>query len=108
MALAHSRSGRRGTRLERRESGQTMKMIREFVISTVAGGLFVVVPIYLAVLLLLKGLQGVGELMRPIAALLPAWMPGPAILAPIALLVFCFLVGAVVRTPAGRAGRERV
>ena len=52
-----------------------MKYAREFVISTVVGGLFVVVPVYLAIVLLLKGMQSVGNLVRPLAALLPDWLP---------------------------------
>jgi hypothetical protein len=34
-----------------------MKYPREFVMSTLVGGKFVVVPVYLAVLLLLKGMK---------------------------------------------------
>ena len=52
-----------------------MKFVREFVTSTVVGGLFVVVPVYLAVLLLLKGMKSVAGLVRPFAALLPDWLP---------------------------------
>ena len=33
-----------------------MKYAREFITSTVVGGLFIVVPVYLAALLLLKGM----------------------------------------------------
>ena len=40
---------------------RTMKYAREFITSTVVGGLFIVVPVYLAVLLLLKGMKSVGE-----------------------------------------------
>jgi len=47
-----------------------MKFAREFLVSTVVGGLFVVVPVYLAVLLLLKGMKSAGTLIRPFAALL--------------------------------------
>ena len=52
-----------------------MKVVREFVVSTVVGGLFIVVPVYLAVLLLLKGMKSVTGLVRPFAALLPDWIP---------------------------------
>lgn len=53
-----------------------MKYARELVVSTVVGGALVLVPIYLAVLVLLKGMQSVGGLVRPIAALFPDWVPG--------------------------------
>ena len=52
-----------------------MKYAREFITSTVVGGLFIVVPVYLAVLLLLKGMKSVVGLVRPFAALLPDWIP---------------------------------
>ncbi len=51
-----------------------MKYVREFVMSTLVGGVLIVVPVYLAVLLLLKGMKSVGGLVRPIAALLPDWI----------------------------------
>jgi uncharacterized membrane protein len=85
-----------------------MKIAREFVTSTIIGGVFVVVPIYLATLLLLKGMQSVAKLVRPIAALLPDWLPAEGFFSLIVLLVVCFLVGAAVRTRAGRTVQERL
>ena len=52
-----------------------MKYAREFVTSTLVGGLLIVVPVYLAVLLLLKGMKSAATLVRPFAALLPDWIP---------------------------------
>jgi hypothetical protein len=43
------------------------------VMSTLVGGKFVVVPVYLAVLLLLKGMKSAAGLVRPVAALVPDW-----------------------------------
>ncbi len=85
-----------------------MKYAREFVISAVVGGVLVLLPLYLAALMLLKGMQSIQGLVRPIAALLPEWFPGENLLALLAILAACFVVGAVVRTPAGRAVRERM
>lgn len=85
-----------------------MKFAREFITSTVVGGLFIVVPVYLAVLLLLKGMKSVGSLVRPIAALIPDWLPAEGLLSLVLVLTLCFLVGVAVRTPAGRAARERI
>jgi hypothetical protein len=51
------------------KGGLKMKYAREFVVNAVVGGLLVLLPIYLAVLLL-KGMQSVVGLLRPIAALL--------------------------------------
>jgi uncharacterized membrane protein len=85
-----------------------MKPAREFVTSTLVGGLFVVVPVYLAILLLLKGMKSVGTLVRPFAAMLPDWVPAETFFSLLLVLAFCFLVGAAVRTRAGRAIRERM
>ncbi len=85
-----------------------MKYAREFITSTVVGGLFIVVPVYLAILLLLKGMKSVGGLVRPIAALIPDWLPAEGLLSLLLVLALCFLVGVVVRTPTGRAVRERI
>ena len=85
-----------------------MKQFREFVVSTLVGGLLVVAPIYLGVLLLLKAMQSLVGLVRPFAMLLPEWFPAENVLALILVLILCFLVGVAVRTPAGRATRERI
>ena len=85
-----------------------MRYVREFITSTVVGGLFVVVPVYLAVLLMLKGMKSVGTLVRPFAALLPDWIPAQALFSLLVLLALCCLVGIVVRTRSGRAIRERL
>jgi uncharacterized membrane protein len=85
-----------------------MRYAREFVTSTVVGGLFIVVPVYLAVLLLLKGMKSVGSLVRPFAALLPEWIPAEGLFSLLLVLVLCFLVGIAVRTRSGRAVRERL
>lgn len=85
-----------------------MKALRNFVTTTVVGGLFIVVPVYLAVLLLLKGMQSVTGLVRPIAALLPAWVPAESFFSLLLVLGLCFVVGAAVRTRIGRAARERM
>ncbi len=48
-----------------------MKYARELVVNTVIGGALVLVPIYLAVLLLLKGMQSVVGLVRPVVGVTP-------------------------------------
>jgi len=76
--------------------------------STFFGGLLVVVPLYLSVLLLLKAMQSLVGLVRPVAMLLPAWFPAEHALSLLLVIILCFLIGAAVRTPAGRAIRERI
>ena len=87
-----------------------MKRISSFIVSSLIAGLLVVVPLYLAVLLLLKAMASVVGLVRPLAGLMPDWMPAENLLALglVLLLLLCFLVGAAVRTRVGRVMRERV
>ena len=87
---------------------RTMKYAREFITSTVVGGLFIVVPVYLAALLLLKGMKSVASLVRPLAVLVPDWIPAERLFSLVLVLALCFLVGLVVRTQAGQALRERM
>ena len=85
-----------------------MKQARPFVVNAVISGLISVIPVYLAVLLLLKAMGSVLGLVSPFAKLLPDWLPATNILALLLLLVICFVVGVAVRTAAGRAARERL
>jgi uncharacterized membrane protein len=85
-----------------------MKHVREFVVSSLVGGLVIVVPLYLSVLLILKAMQAVAGVVRPIAKLLPEWFPGEQFLSLLLVLIVCFLIGVAVRTPAGQAARERI
>jgi uncharacterized membrane protein len=71
-------------------------------------GALVLLPIYLAGLLVLKALQTVGALVRPIARLLPAWVPGEAVISLLVVAGLCVIVGAAGRTQAGRVLRERL
>ena len=85
-----------------------MKHARELLTSTVVGGVFIVVPLYLALLLLLKGMKSAASLVRPIAVLLPDWLPAEDFFSLMLVLLACFLVGAAVRTRAGRMAREKI
>ena len=85
-----------------------MRYAREFVVNAVVGGVLVLLPLYLAVLVLLKGMQSVVGLVRPIAALFPETLPAENALALLAVMIICFSVGAAVRTRAGRIFRERM
>jgi uncharacterized membrane protein len=85
-----------------------MRQPRSFLLGSLVSGLIIVVPVYLAILLLLKAMASVMGLVRPIARLLPDWLPAENILALLVLLIVCFFVGAAVRTAAGRAARERL
>jgi len=85
-----------------------MKFARDFVFNTLIGGILIVLPIYLSVLILLKGAKSVAALVRPFAMLLPAWLPAERLLSLLLVLTVCFLIGLAVRTRVGRAVRERL
>jgi uncharacterized membrane protein len=88
--------------------GKPMKKMGKFVGSAFVGGVLIVVPIYLSVLLLLKAMQSILGIVRPVAMLLPESLPAEHILSLLLVLITCFLIGVAVRTPAGRAARERI
>src|SRR5262249_12849267 len=71
-------------------------------------GLLVVVPIYLAILVLLKAMRSVFGLVRPFAKLLPGWLPAEHLLSLLLVLLVCLMIGVASRTPAGNAVRERI
>lgn len=85
-----------------------MKKALAFVAQRVIGGLLVVIPIYLAVLVLLKGMKSVGQLVRPFTQLLPDWFPAEQALSLLVVLMICFLIGVVLRTRLGQVARKQV
>lgn len=85
-----------------------MKFAREFFANVLVGGLLIVLPIYLAALVLLKGMKSVGALVRPFTLLLPEWLPAENLLSLALVLVVCCLIGVAVRTRVGRTLRERM
>jgi uncharacterized membrane protein len=90
------------------EKDGVMKNSLMFVAKALIGGLLVVAPIYLAVLLLLKAMKSVVGLVRPFALLLPDWFPAEKALSLLLVLMICFLIGIIVKTGAGRVARERI
>jgi uncharacterized membrane protein len=85
-----------------------MKESLRFVTRAVLGGLLVLVPVYLAILVLLKGMKSVAALVRPLASFLPDWFPAEKALSLILFLLICFLIGLALLTRRGRRVRERV
>jgi uncharacterized membrane protein len=66
------------------------------------------VPIYVAILLLLKGMESVAKLVQPLTLLLPDWFPAERLLSLLLVLMVCFLIGVGVRTRAGQVIRKRI
>ena len=85
-----------------------MRRVTDFVLSTTMAGLLVLVPAYLALLLLLKATKSLMVFVAPLAGLLPSTVPADRILSLLLVLLIAFLVGAAGRTRAGRAARDGV
>jgi uncharacterized membrane protein len=83
-----------------------------FLGTTFVGGLLVILPIYLAVILVLKGVKTLMELVRPIAKLVPESALHPDLIAVVVAVVVCFIAGLVARgfprSKAGQAFEEKV
>jgi uncharacterized membrane protein len=84
-----------------------VKEISEFILSRLGVGLLAVAPIYLAGLPLLKVMKSFAAIARPLAKLLPKWLPAEHILSLLLVLIVCFLIGLMVRAPTGRATWEQ-
>jgi len=85
-----------------------MKKSFQYFVNAVASGFLILIPIYLAVLLMLKAIKSVAGLVRPLAGLVPDWFPAENALSIVLVLLICFLVGVAVRTQLGRMARDLV
>ena len=83
-----------------------MKQAMVAVSKALIRGLLVVVPVYLAILLLLKGMKSVANLVRPLTALLPDWVPAEELLSLLLVLAICAVIGATIGTRIGRGARD--
>jgi len=78
-----------------------MNGLAEFTKTTLIGGLLVVLPIYLSILLLAKTLAGILGLLAPVTAAIPTSGQFRQGIAIVIVLVVCFVAGIVVHTGPG-------
>jgi uncharacterized membrane protein len=78
-----------------------MKTLAEFTKTTLIGGVLIILPIYVAVLLLAKAVNGLMALLAPVTAQIPAGVAFRQIVAILVLVAICFIVGLIVRTGPG-------
>ena len=83
-----------------------MKQVVALLSKALFRGLLIVVPVYFAVLLLLKGMKSVANLVRPLAQLLPDWVPAEEFLSLLLVLAICVAIGASVGTRVGQRVRN--
>jgi uncharacterized membrane protein len=78
-----------------------MKTLAEFTKTTLIGGVLIVLPIYVSLLLLAKAAKGLLGLMKPITDGIPATFEFREILAVLLLAAVCFVAGLIARTGPG-------
>ena len=78
-----------------------MRTLAEFTKTTLIGGILIILPIYVAILLLLKALSGLLAAVKPITAGIPAAVEFKQLLAIVVLVAICFIMGLIVRTGPG-------
>jgi uncharacterized membrane protein len=75
-----------------------MVRIGRFIGTSIVGGLLVVLPIYLAVLLVVALGGKVVGLLRPLAKLVPETVPHPGIVVGVLAVLVCFVAGLLIRS----------
>jgi uncharacterized membrane protein len=85
-----------------------VKQFRQSITQALIAGVLFILPVYLAVLLLLKAAKSLSGLVRPLTRLLPEWFPAETLLSFLLVLVLCILVGLTFRTSLGKAARNKI
>src|SRR5271157_226671 len=88
--------------------GVAVKQFGQSIMQALIAGVLFVLPVYLAILLLLKAAKSLGGLIKPLTRLVPEWFPAENLLSLLLVLLVCLLVGLALRTPLGRATRTRI
>jgi uncharacterized membrane protein len=78
-----------------------MKRLLAFLKATLLGGVIVVLPAWLAVLLVLKVLGNLEVFVKPVSSHLPHSVAHPRIIGILVLVGLCFFVGAAIQTAIG-------
>ena len=79
-----------------------MKRILAFLKAALLGGVIVVLPAWLAAMLVLKALGHLQIFVKPISSHLPQTVAHPRIIAILVFVGLCFLVGAAIQTAIGQ------
>jgi len=79
-----------------------MKWLLEVLKSSLLAGLLIILPAWLAVLLLMQLLVKLAVLVKPLAATLPSGINHPLIIASLAFMLLCISVGLLFRTAIGQ------
>jgi uncharacterized membrane protein len=85
-----------------------MRTLAEFTKTTLIGGLLIILPIYVSLLLLAKAVGGLLALVKPITAAIPTTIEFRQTLAIVVLALICFIAGLIVRTRLGLRAKNAV
>jgi len=85
-----------------------MRALAQFTKTTLIGGVLVILPIYVCVLLLAKAVKGLLDLLGPVAGALPAGVEWRQAAAIVLLIFLCFVLGLAVRTGPGLRAKNAV
>ena len=85
-----------------------MKQFRKSVVRALVVGFLFLVPIYLAILLMLKAMKSLGKLVQPVAKLLPGSFPAETVISLLLVVMLCILVGLLLGTKLGQGMRTRM
>jgi uncharacterized membrane protein len=85
-----------------------VKHALESLTKSLVAGLLLFLPVYLAVLMLMKAMKSVSGVVRPLAHIVPAWFPGETAASLLLVLLLCLLTGIVLRTAVGQAAQARI
>jgi len=80
-----------------------LKQLRRSVVQALVAGFVFLLPIYLAILLLLRAMKSLEKLVQPLARLLPESFPAEPVISFLVVLILCLFVGIVLRTQLGQA-----
>ena len=85
-----------------------MKQVRKSLVQTFVAGVLLVVPVYLAILMLLKAMKSLGAVVRPVARLLPQSFPAETVISLLLVVMFCLLAGIILRTTFGQVMMTKI
>jgi uncharacterized membrane protein len=85
-----------------------VKQFRKSVLQPLFVGFLFLVPIYLAILLMLKAMKSLGKLVQPVVRLLPGSFPAETVISLLLVVILCILVGLLLGTKLGQAMRTRM
>jgi uncharacterized membrane protein len=85
-----------------------LRGVAELTKTTLIGGVLIVLPIYVSILLLVKTVAGLMGLIAPVTAQIPAGMHFRQVIAMLVVILVCFLAGLIVRTGPGLRAKNAV